>query len=163
MGGVRLVTGGTGMTLDGQAVVPSGNYVFAYSTVQQSVTPSIFENATFNNDAQLNGWTHTLGSSQYLCTQTGLYLVQYTAQASIADSMSMCATVNLIEVPGSQAYASSVNFGTAVVITKSFLASVNSGSVLSIQFAGNSGSDFLQGGGSGSVQPSISLAITRIQ
>ena len=164
-GGVRLVTAGAGVTLDGQAVVPSGNYVFAYSiiTLQTVTTPSNFQDATFNNDAQLNGWMHTLGSSQYFCTQTGLYLVQYTAEAYIADSMSMRGALNSIEIPGSQAYAFPNNFGPTVVISKSFLARVNSGSFLTIQFTGNSAGDHLQGGGSGSFQPSISLTITRIQ
>jgi hypothetical protein len=163
-GGARFVTAGAGMTLDGQAVVPSGNYVFAYSLALQPVsTPAAFQDATFNNDAQANGWAHTPGSSQYLCAQTGLYLVQYTAEASIADSMSMRGTLNSMEIPGSQAYATPANFGPTVVISKSFLASVNSGSFLTIQFTGNSPSDNLQGGGSGSFRPSISLTITRIQ
>jgi len=164
MGGVRLVTGRTGMTLDGQAVVPSGNYVFAYSLALQPVTtPSTFQDATFSNDAQTTGWMHALGTSQYVCTQTGLYLVQYAAEAYIADFMSMRGALNSVEIPGSQAYASPVNFGPTVVISKRFLASVNSGSFLTIQFTGNSPSDHLQGGGSGSFQPSISLTITRIQ
>jgi hypothetical protein len=163
-GGARFVTAGAGMTLDGQAVVPSGNYVFAYNQGPQPVTtPTTFQDAVFSSDAQTNGWTHSPGSSQYVCAQTGLYLVQYTAQAFIADSMSMRGALNSIEIPGSQAYASAINFGTAVVISKSFLASVNSGNFLTIQYTGNSSGDSLQGGGSGFVQPSISLTITRIQ
>jgi hypothetical protein len=163
-GGARFVTAGAGMTLDGQAVVPSGNYVFAYSQALQIVTsPATFQDANFSNDAQTSGWTHTLGASQYTCAQTGLYLVQYTAQANIADSMSFRGALNSTEIPGSEAYANSVSFGTTVVISKTFLASVISGSFLTIQYTGNSSSDSLQGGGSGSIQPSISLTITRIQ
>jgi hypothetical protein len=164
MGGVRLVTGGTGMTLDGQGVVPSGNYVFAYSSAMQNVfTPSSFQDAIFNTDAQLSGWTHAPGTSQYFCAQTGLYLIQYTADAFVQDSMSMRGTVNLIEVPGSQAYASLLTSGSTVVISKSFIAAVNAGGVLTIQYTGNSSVDHLAGGGFGLVQPSISLTLTRIQ
>ncbi len=163
-GGARFVTSGAGMTLDGQAVVPSGNYVFAYSLVPQAVTaPTTFQDATFSNDAQINGWNHTPGFSQYICAQSGLYLVQYTAQANVADSMSLRGALNSLEIIGSQAYANSDKFGTAVVISKTFLASVSSGSFLTIQYTGNSSGDSLQGGGSGFVQPSISLTITRIQ
>jgi hypothetical protein len=162
-GGVRLLTSGAGMTLDGQSVVPSGNYVFAYSTMPQNVTPSFFQNAIFSSGPQISGWNYIIGTSQFICPQTGLYLVQYTAQAYVVDSVSMRGTVNSIEVPGSQAYASSTGFGGATTITKSFLASINSGAILTIQYTGNSSGDYLQGGGSGTTLPSISLTITRIQ
>jgi hypothetical protein len=162
-GGVRLVTGGAGMTLDGQSLGPLGNYVFAFSTTPQNVTPTIFQNVTFTTNAQLNGWI-SISGTQFQCNQTGLYLVQYTAEASVQDSMSMRAELNFIEIPGSQAYASSTSFGTVTVISRSFLASVVSpGSILAIQYTGNSPSDELVGGGAGSTLPSVSLTITRIQ
>jgi hypothetical protein len=163
MGGVRLVTGGTGMTLDGQSVVPSGNYVFAYSTTPQNVSsPTIFQNASFNNEPQLNGWIVS-GTSQFQCIQTGLYLIQYTAEATIQDSLSMRGALNSTEIPGSQAYAEPNTFSQGTVISKTFLASVSAGGILTIQYTGNSSGDQLQGGGSGSTVPSLSLTITRIQ
>ena len=75
----------------------------------------------------------------------------------------MRGTVNSIEVPGSQAYASLLTSGSTVVISRSFIAMVNAGGVLTIQYTGNSSVDHLASGGFGLVQPSISLTITRIQ
>jgi hypothetical protein len=77
--------------------------------------------------------------------------------------MSMRGTVNSIEVLGSQAYTSLLTAGSTVVISKSFIATVNAGGVLTIQYTGNSSADHLASGGFGLVQPSISLTITRIQ
>lgn len=165
LGGVRLVTGGTGMTLDGNTLGPLGGYLFAYSTTPQIVTPSIFQNVTFTTDAQLNGWiSFNASGTQFQCNQTGLYLVQYTAEASFQDSMSMRGELNLTEIPGSQAYVSTTTFGTTTEeISKTFLASIGAGNILTIQYTGNGPSDELIGGGAGTTLPSVSLTITRIQ
>jgi hypothetical protein len=162
MGGVRLVTGGAGMTLDGQGVGPLGNYVFAYSTVPQFVSPSIFQNVTFTTTAQINGWV-AAGSSQFICNQAGLYLIHYTAEAHFTDSMSMRGTLNSAEILGSQAYSSSSGLAMTTVISQNFIVSASVGNILAIQYTGNNGSDELEGGGTGVVMPSISLTITRIQ
>jgi hypothetical protein len=162
MGGVRVVTGGTGMTLDGQSVVPSGNYVFAYGTAPQFVTPLAFQNAIFTTTAQINGWA-LISSQQFQCNQAGLYLVHYTAEAHIADSMSMRGTLNAAEISGSQAYASTSGLTITTTISQSFLVSAGVGNILAIQYTGNNSTDELEPGGTGSTLPSISLTITRIQ
>jgi hypothetical protein len=146
-----------------------GNYVFAYSASTMSVAAAnTFQDIPFNTDAQINGWTHTGGTAPYTSAQTGLYLIQYDASASTTlstgASVSVHATLNLTEIPGSQASVFlSTNSVQLATISRSFIASVNASDVLTLQVAGSSTSSRLTGNGSGSTRPSVSMTITRIQ
>jgi len=184
-GGVRLVTSGAGLALDGPVQAASfqgdgsgltnvssaalGNYVFAYNTGAELVAAAnTFQDITFNTDAQINGWTHTAGTAPYTSAQTGLYLIQYDAGASATNatgaSISVHASLNLTEIPGSQAAVFlSTNSLQVSSISRSFIASINSSDVLTLQVTGSSTGSRLIATGSGSTRPSVSLTITRIQ
>jgi hypothetical protein len=145
-----------------------GNYIFAYATsVQIASSPGIFQDILFNNTPILTGWTVNGGGDIYFCSQTGLYLVQYTAEAVTFSGggvmFSLRANLNGLEIPGSEANGTVSSSGSTTPISKSFLVPVNSGNSLSLQFAVNNTPSQLQGGGNANVQPSASLTITRIQ
>ncbi len=146
-----------------------GNYVFAYNTGAVFVAAAnTFQDISFSTDAQINGWTHITGTAPYTSAQTGLYLIQYDATAtttlSTGASVSVHATLNLTEIPGSQASVIlSTNSLQLSTISRSFIASVNASDVLTLQVAGSSTGSRLAGNGSGSPRPSVSMTITRIQ
>lgn len=176
-GGARFVTGGAGMTVDGQVSATSfqgdgsglynvspglGNYVFAYSTTIQNVTTAnIFQDVNFSSDAQLNGWAHTPGTSQYTSAQTGLYLVQYSAEVSTT-GLGTNATFRVVlnttsEVLGSRSTVTMTSANQLSPVSRSLLTSINSGDVLTLQFLGGGTGVRLVG------NASSSLTVTRIQ
>jgi BclA-like protein len=159
---------GDGSGLTNVTGLPLGNYVFVYATSAQIVSsPATFQDVFFNNTAALQGWTVNGAGDIYFCAQTGLYLVQYTAEATTSAGgpvlFSLRANLNGSEIPGSEANGTVDTSSSAVAISKSFLVSVNSGNSLSLQFAANNIPSQLQGGGIAGIQPSASLTITRIQ
>jgi hypothetical protein len=154
--------------VDGAAPT-AGNYVFAYDTNTQSTpAPNAFIGVSFNTNAQLNGWTAPPGTGTFICLQTGLYLIQYTGSVHRigggAASLALRALVNGVEVPGSQSAALPSDTISYIPTSKSFIASLNSSDILSLQFAGSSTSMQLAGVVVvGTTIPSISMTIVRIQ
>jgi hypothetical protein len=134
------------------------NYVFAYdTTVQLVAVANTFQDITFNTNAQLNGWTHTAGTASFSCPQTGLYLIQYAAEigALLSDDISVRATVNGTEAPGSR------SAGKIALVSRSFMASLNAADVLRLQFTDSAGTAQL-GNGEGPTVPSASITIVKI-
>jgi hypothetical protein len=150
---------------NGTVGAPSGNYVFAYNnSVQSVVTGNAFQDATFATDAQINGWSHALSTSQYTNAQGGLYLVQFNATVGSNNAngtnVQLRATLNTAEISGSRALASVTAAPLASQVTsvsKSFIASFNAADVLTVQFTGSGTGVRLEG------SPGISLTIVRIQ
>ena len=144
-----------------------GNYVSAYTGGQAAAVANTFQDIPFNTDAQITGWSHLLGTSQYTNAQTGLYLIQYDAQASLnalpAASVSTRAELNSVEIPGSQAAVILGTNGVVVTISRSFILAANASDVLTLQFASSSVSGRLLGAGSGITHPGVSMTVIRIQ
>lgn len=146
-----------------------GNYVFAYTTAPQTVAAAnTYQDVAFNGAPQIGGWSHTSGTAQFTANQTGLYLVQYTAQAATISlsgtNVSVRVTLNSAEIPGSQAaVVLSATSLEVASLSRSFLAAINAADVLKVQFAGSSTGSRLIGDGAGSTRPSVSLTVTRIQ
>ena len=147
---------------NGTVGAPSGNYVFAYSSSAQTVaSANVFQDITLSTDAQIDGWMHTPGASQYTNAQAGLYLIQYSVQASSTTvsgtNVQAQATLNSAAISGSR---SAVSFNPVTQIgevSRSIIASVNNSDVLTIQFTGSSTSVRLVG------SPGVTLTIVRIQ
>ena len=170
-----LTNNSSGVTLNGtftgNIVTPTtGNYVFAYDTTSQTIiTQSFFQDITFNTNSQINGWIHTAGASSFTNSQTGLYLVQYTAEASdtsllTSGTVSLIATLNGTEIPGSQSSAPIPANSTAEV-SKSFIVSASAGNTLKFQWTLSNGAtgSLVPNTGSGVTKPSVSCTIIRIQ
>ena len=150
------------------AQLPAANYVFAYDAAPQTVASAgSFQDVTFGADAQISGWTHTAGTASYTCGQTGLYLIQYHGEAQITASsgiiVSMIALVNGSTISGSQGAVAMTVAGVTSVISKSCIASLTAGDIVSLQLTASSTSAKLIATGSGSAKPSVSMTIVRIQ
>jgi hypothetical protein len=162
-GGVRFVTGGAGMTVDGKSVgAQSGNFVFAFNNSAQAVaSANVYQDITFSVDAQIDGWQHTPGTSQYTNAQSGLYLVQYNAQVITTSGNGTNAQVrvmlNSVEIPGTHATATVSSLSEAASVSRSFIASFNASDILTLQLTGSGTGIRLFG------TPGISLTITRLQ
>jgi hypothetical protein len=155
---------------NGTAGPGSSNYVFGVSSTFQSLlTPNMFQDATFDLDLQNNGWIHSSGTANYTATQSGLYLIEYTAKAMTtgapgSTNVSVVAVLNSLQVPGSQNSAD-VQIGL-VTLSKSFIANINASDVLKLQFTGTGSGISLNpfgGSGVGAAKSSISMTIVRIQ
>lgn len=167
-------TGATGATgAQGPAGPALGNYAFAFHTSNQFISaPSTYSPVVFDTNLQLNGWAHSAGSANFTCTQTGLYLVEYTGNVYMTtgsgstDYFSLRAVLNgTNEVTGSQSAISPTSPSYPFQqISKSFLVSVTSGQTLSLQMAstqtGNTSLYAFHGPG---IPSSASITITRIQ
>ncbi|HZL12699.1 MAG TPA: hypothetical protein VFC85_01010 [Verrucomicrobiae bacterium] len=145
------------------------NYLFCYDTTLQSInTPNTFQDITFDTTAQLNGWTHTTGTAAFTSQQSGLYLVQYSAEgestSSATSTISVIATLNGTEISGSQSSVDTHAAGQNIPTAKSFIVNVTAGNILTLQVTGTTTNDrLLSNNGSGSTRPSVSLTIIRIQ
>ncbi len=144
-----------------------GNYVSAIGGIQTTATANVFQDVPFTTDEQISGWTHASGTSQYTNAQTGLYLIQYNAQATItalpAASVSLRAALNSVEIPGSQAAVALATNVQIISLSRSFIASANAADVLTLQFTSSSTSGRLTGTGSGTTRPGVTMTIVRIQ
>jgi hypothetical protein len=135
------------------------------------VTANTFQDIKFNNDAQINGWTHTAGSASFTNGPSGLYLIEYDAEASTATTttttVSLRAVLNGTEIAGSQSAASPVTAGLAIPIAKSFMVKIPTANtnVLKLQFTGSNTSNnrLISNIGQGTTKPSVSMTIIRIQ
>ena len=150
------------------AIPTSANYAFAYDTTTQSpAIANFFQDITFSTNAQLNGWTHTASAGSFTCNQTGLYLIEYGAEAEVSNSgdiVSLRATLNAAEVAGSQSVVQPSSANAVKLVSKSFIANMIIGDVLAFQFAATRTTDSLVSGvGNGTTKPSISITIVRIQ
>lgn len=145
------------------------NFVESYSiSTQAVVTASTFQNINSDVNGQINGWTHTLGTSSFTNAQSGLYLIHYTAIATVTSStattISLHALANGTEIADSQCSAVANTANQTIPISKSFIASFNSGDVLQFQFAGSGTIGRLVSSyGLGTTRPSFSCTIIRIQ
>ena len=100
--------------------------------------------------------------------QTGLYLVEYTAIATVTSStattISMRAVLNGTEIADSQCTAVANTASQTVPISRSFIASFNSGDVLKFQFTGSGTiGRIVSNFGLGTTRPSFSCTIVRLQ
>ena len=160
---------GNGGGLINLATPTIADYIHSYSTTTQAiVTAGTFQDITNNVDAQLSGWTHTADTVSFTNAQSGLYLIQYTAEATATSTttttVSLRAVVNGTEIADSQSTAVADTANQIVPISKSFIASFNSGDVLKFQFAGSSTVDrIVSNSGLGTTRPSFSCTIIRLQ
>ncbi len=149
--------------------VCSANYLFSYSaTTQPVVTANTYQDITTGSDLQINGWTHAVGTASFTNAQAGLYLIQYTAEATTAASasstVSLRAVLNGFEIMGSQATANANTANLVISISKTFIANISSGAIVKFQLTGSSVNDrLIADTGVGSVRPSFSCTITRLQ
>jgi hypothetical protein len=168
----------SGVTLTGTFVgngggltnlLSSGDYAFAYSSVDQPVTnTTLFQDITCNVNGPIDGWTHTVSTASFTCTQTGLYWIQFDAEVltdtTASSTVSLRAVLDGVELAGSQAAFSASILNLSVPLSKGFLAVISSGAVLKFQLAGsNLNNSLVANTGTGTTRPSFSCTIIRIK
>lgn len=185
--GVTGVTGPTGASITGNtgttgATGPTGasmtdtNYVFGYDDRTQTYGGGNFQNITFNQTGIINGWTHSIlpvgiGTPQFVCAQTGLYLIEYDIISrkigGPAGIFSSIAAINGVEISGSQAAIDISVDNQPQSHTRAFFANINAGDTLTFLFkgdpAGTAGNfQIFANNGSGTARPGITITVTRI-
>jgi hypothetical protein len=160
---------GNGLTNLNVTAPSAANYLYSYdTTTQATTTANTFQDVTFNFNSVTNGWTHTTGTANFTCNQTGLYLVQYTVEEGLSLSATVTESTRLVvngtEVAGS---AESVTLNNSTLImscSKSCLISIAATDVLKLQFTASStsGELILPASGSGT-KNSASMTAVRIQ
>jgi hypothetical protein len=166
--GITGSTGSTGPTgaIDGNAANLS------YSTQTQVVSvANTFQGVTFDmSPFQLAGWSHTPGSATFTCTQAGVYLMYYRAEAcapltTLQFILSFRGILNGLEIIGSQTCAARTGVsGTNVIwpVGKSFLVNSLPGDTFVFQMRGTANTQGISNFGAGNVLVSASLTIIRV-
>lgn len=144
-------------------------YVFSYDTTTQTVSiANTFQDITLNTNAQLVGWTHIAGKPIFNCVRSGLYQVTYNVvsertSGSGTISASVRATLNSIEIPGSQLSYDFVTNSQTISPSKTFIASFNAGDSLKFQYsAGSTACRMIAGDGNGTTRCSITVSMIQI-
>jgi len=152
------------------AVVASTSYLFAYDTTTQTISVNnTYQDVTFTNNGQDNGWTHTPGTAEFTAIGTGIHYVVVTGNVEKSGGSSPVAsircTINGVEVPGSQFGMDLTSNNTTFVVTRNFMVSVVANDIMRIQFAGSTTTVTLTPGpnpGGSATIPSITLTTQRV-
>jgi hypothetical protein len=144
--GVTGVTGPTGPT--GSTPAIQANYVSSYSlNINLTLfTPGVFQTIPFSNNLELASWSHTAGSTDFTCNQTGVYYVTYAGQVNAGTTFNYLqpifrATLGGLEIQGSQISQSQPmllnDYMQDLSMSTSFMANITSGQILNIEFTAN--------------------------
>ena len=151
--------------------VTTANYVSAYDVGNHiNNAANTFQDISFSA-MSLSGWTYIGGGgATFTCPQTGVYFVQYSAEAETTSSSTTTISLRVFnlatdfETSGSESSVILSMANQPIVISKSFLATFAAGNAIQIQFTGsNTSAELIAGIGAATYQPSISLTIVRIQ
>ncbi len=169
-------TGATGVTGPTGGNLSDANYIFGYDDRDQTYGGGAFQNITFNQTGIINGWTHSIipigtGTPQFICAQTGLYLIEYDILSrklgGPSGTFSSIAAINGVEIPGSQAAVDITANNQPQSHTRAFFANINAGDVLTFLFKGDpvgtaGNFQIVANNGSGTTRPGITITVTRI-
>lgn len=162
------ITNGAGSISIAATGTGNSNRVYAYDTTTQNVAViNTFQDISFSTNAILSGWTHTAGTSDFVCATSGDYLVTLQVNANLiagpARFIELIALNNGTQVAGSQIINNLQNNNSVQVVTGTFLVSMVATQVLKFQLAGTSTNvQMLAGSGIATVKPSITVTITAV-
>jgi hypothetical protein len=148
----------------------SENYVGANSSATQIVSAAnTFQTIPFSA-ASSSGWLVSPSAGTFTCNQSGMYLVQYSAEvqttASSATAISIRIIANGNEYPNSETSTTIATAGQPSMLSKSLLITLAAGDVLQFQFAGSNTSAELVSADPNSLTyayPNFSVTVIRIQ
>lgn len=146
------------------------NYTSAYNTTTQTVaTARTFQAITFSNNGLINGWTHTPGTANFTCADTGQYLVTYSYVAETTGgggggtTFEIRGVFNGAEVAGSQAGNDIGNNNVLYRGGNSFILNATAAQVLALQMTSSvNTARIAPGGTTATTRPSITISIVRI-
>lgn len=165
-----LTDGSNADALHAHIVITAKNFVFSYdTTIQVIALANTFQGLDFATNGQLDGWTHTPGTSIFGCNQTGIYLVNVKAIAEKTgggtNEFAIRALFNAVEIAGSQMAIQINSNNVATVLATAFMVSAASGQNLELEVAGsNTSLQILPGPNPGSAVtvPSAQITIMRL-
>ncbi len=144
------------------------NFISAFDTTTQTVSvANTFQDITVSNNGQINGWTHTAATANFVCPTTDKYLVTYRAHlAKTTGSNSiveLIALFNGVEVAGSQGGGTATVNNVPISASGFFILNGVATQILKFQLTGGTvNSVMLPIGGNAATQPSMQISITRI-
>jgi len=107
---------------------------------QPIVTASVWQSINYASTPYLNGWTHPT-STTFVCHATGIYLFIISASYSATGGsrqIMLRATINGVEIVGSQVFVDIQSSSIIALISRNFMAAINAGDSVVIEFDGNS-------------------------
>ena len=120
--------------------VTEDNYLcVSDNTMQVGGTGGTYKDISFNNNINTSGWT--VAPTSFTCQSTGVYIIQYSVSFKshgASRSIALHVTNNGNELPGSYIAVDSQSSISTQSISRYFIATVNSGNIIKVQFAGNS-------------------------
>jgi hypothetical protein len=149
-------------------VGPAGNWAYAYHTATiVNGGANVLTDVIFNNNGDLNGWTHTVSTAPFTCVQSGRYLVQYFLTCSTtAASPQDCSAVilnNGAQVAGSSNSQRITANNVAFSFSRAAVLNMTAGQTVSVQFAGSSANvQLIVSAGPATVDTSASITINRL-
>ncbi len=145
------------------------DFVHAYDTTTQAIsvggTPQAVDFAT---NAELDGWTHTGGTSTFTCAVSARYLVTYRGHVEKTGvggggTAEMFAEFNAVEIAGTQAFLHLTSNNALFILNGTFIVDATAAQVLELQFSGNSTSvQITAPAGDATTDISASITITKL-
>ena len=155
--GITGPTGTTGPT----GAIPVGAFIGVYDTTNQPGTINTYMTATFSNNANLSGWSHTAGSATITCNTAGTYelraICSYNSGtngngAVLAIQLSKNGTL----IPGTQFSINSNSANEVSVLVTSTILPFAVGDTVTLQFFSNvSGAELYTNTGTSSAMMTI--------
>jgi len=120
----------------------SANYIHAYDTTVQTIAvASTPQDVTFDTNHKINGWTHTLGTANFTCGQTGTYLINYayfvqkTGGGPAISELKLF--VNGVEEVGAHTSIDIITTNIITNVSNNALIEISSGQLLKFVFEGS--------------------------
>lgn len=144
------------------------NYLFIYDTTSQVIAvPDTPQNITFDTHDTLDGWVADAQEPEFICPQTGLYHVMYSAEVDNIlvgeGTVEIFVLVDNQSIDKSRTVVGIAQVGIPVVVSRSFLHSFQAGQKIKMCIEATDDGARLEGSTQDTVIPSVSLTILRIK
>jgi len=161
---------GTIFTSIGTGNINGIDFTFTYKTTTQAIQiQDTWEDVTFDTNAEIDGWTHTGGSADFICPTTGKYKVNLDLSVMTSSNnklISIRALFNASEIAGTHRGLEFSNTDKVMPVVTQFILNGTAGQILKFQWSGNSaGNIFIQPGpdqGGGAIDTAGAVVITRL-
>jgi hypothetical protein len=179
---IAVYDGTTGKLIQNSAVTISGNaiyaseisgvnargFVFAYDTTTQTVASAdTFQDVTFDTNAEIDGWTHTVSTADFVCGVAGTFQLTYSAttnrNGNPSPTIEFRNRKNGTEIAGSQTSVNIVSTNVHQVIGTSVIFTASIGDTITLQMAGsNDNAEIDPIGTNADASPSVRMTISKL-
>ena len=122
--------------------VESSDFIYSFDTTTQTVVAiNTWQDVTFSNTNQFDGWTHTAGTAIFTAGRDGRYAatVEFNVEKNGGGNVEAAirSVINGIEIEGSHNGMDITSNNTAFSLSRTFLFNITNGQQLKMQFAAN--------------------------